>query len=153
MVAEKSLVFPFLPSAALISRLNKSFNGILCLGLFDVVPMASNTGGIQTAGSWKGWTSTIVGVQSGSGVVPKMHIHRVLLLSFSPTHLSTFLRGRAAGEVSRMVAGCSEHWELNGTGYLLVGGQLLREWQWHVCPGSAGMSVSVGPWSLLAVLY
>lgn len=97
MVAEKFLLFSFLPSAALISRLNKSFNGILHSGFFDVVPTASNTGGIQTAGSWKGSNSTIVGVQSGGGaawqclVVPKMHTHRVLPLSCSPTlleHLS-----------------------------------------------------------------
>lgn len=99
MVAEKSLLFPFLPSAALISSLNKSFNGILCSGLFDVVPTAPNTGGIQTAGSWKGWNSTMVGVQSGSGaawqclVVPKMHTLRILLLSCSPTLLEHLSQG------------------------------------------------------------
>lgn len=56
-MAEKSLLFPSLPSATLIHRLNKSFGSILCSRLFDVVPAASNTGGIQTAGSQKGWSS------------------------------------------------------------------------------------------------
>lgn len=57
MVAEKSLLFPSLPSATLIYRLNKSFGSILSSRPFDVVPAASNTGGIQTAGSQKGWNS------------------------------------------------------------------------------------------------
>lgn len=82
MVAEKSLLFPSLPSATLISRLNKSFDGILCLWPFDVVPAASNTGSIQTAPSWKGWNSTIAGALNGGGAAwqclagPKMRTHR-----------------------------------------------------------------------------
>lgn len=152
MVAEKSLLFPFLPSAALISRLNKSFNGILCLGLFDVVPRASNTGGIQTAGSWKGWNSTIVGVQSGSGAawqcleLPKIHTHTVLQLSFSLQHSwSIFPRGWWQGAVSTG----SSMTQLT----CLLEDSYWEEWQRHVCPGSAARSVSVAPRSLLAVLH
>lgn len=44
MVAEKSLLLPFLPSATLISRLNKSFNSILCLWPFDVLPSSYKHG-------------------------------------------------------------------------------------------------------------
>lgn len=64
MVAEKSLLLPFLPSATLISRLNKSFDGILCAWLFDVLPAASNTGGIQTV---KSQNSTVAGALNSSG--------------------------------------------------------------------------------------
>lgn len=67
MVAEKSLLLPFLPSATLISRLNKSFDGILCAWLFDVLPAASNTGGIQTVKSQNGRNSTVAGALNSSG--------------------------------------------------------------------------------------
>lgn len=160
MVAEKSLLFPFLPSTALISRLNKSFNGILRSGLFDVVPTASNAGGIQTAGSWKGSNSTIVGVQSGGGaawqclVVPKMHTHRVVLLSCSPAlleHLSRWwgLLERPAGWWQGVVSIGST----KGQAVCLLEGSCWQEWQRHVCPGSAEMSVYVTQWPLLTVLH
>lgn len=159
MVAEKSLLFLFLPSSALISRLNKSFNGILCSGLFDVVPTASNTGGIQTAGSWKGWNSTIVGVQSGSGAAwqycstKDVHAQNPSALLLYNTLGASFLGVGAAGEASRVVAGAVSIGSTMAQALCSLEGSCWEGWWRHMCPGSAEMSVDVVLQSLLTVLY
>lgn len=171
MVAEKSLLFPSLPSATLISRLNKSFDGILCLWPFDVVPAASNTGSIQTAPSWEGWNSTAAGALSGGGAArqclagPKMRTPWVLLLSRSATGQPSGCLSQGSGLPESPAGWCrvlravllrpspSERWEPSGTTLCPSEGRCGKERQRCACPGSGEMSGNMELRPLLAVPY